>query len=61
LTTFLFFVIPHIPTGVESVRKMSNNDNQLKFTFVRKWGSNGTGPGHFVRPHDVAFDSKGYV
>jgi len=34
---------------------------QLKFSFVEKWGSNGSGPGKFVRPHDIDFDSNGFV
>jgi len=33
--------------------------NQYSFAF--KWGSNGTGNGQFLRPHDVEFDSKGNV
>jgi tripartite motif-containing protein 71 len=35
------------------------NENQYSFAF--KWGSNGTGDGQFLRPHDVEFDSKGNV
>lgn len=31
------------------------------YTFVTKWGSQGTDDGQFLRPHDVAFDSKGDV
>jgi hypothetical protein len=61
LAISLFLVMPHIAIGIESLQKDTGKDAQLKFSFVRKWGSNGTGPGHFVRPHDVAFDSKGYV
>ena len=34
---------------------------QTKYTFIEKWGSFGTGPGQFNRPHDVAFDSTGNV
>ena len=33
----------------------------LNFSFIEKWGSNGSGAGQFVRPHDVDFDSKGNV
>ena len=36
-------------------------DQLQTYTFVRKWGSFGTGEGQFERPHDVAFDSKGNV
>jgi DNA-binding beta-propeller fold protein YncE len=28
---------------------------------VRRWGSQGTGPGQFIYPTDVAFDEKGHV
>ena len=31
------------------------------YTFVTKWGSQGTNDGQFLRPHDVAFDSEGNV
>lgn len=54
-------MIPHIGIGIESLQKHAGKDVELKFSFVRKWGSIGTGPSHFVRPHDVAFDLKGYV
>ena len=36
-----------------------NSDLQFKFKF--KWGSKGPGNDQFQRPHDVAFDSKGFV
>lgn len=33
--------------------------NQYQYLF--KWGSNGTGDGQFLRPHDIDFDSEGNV
>jgi DNA-binding beta-propeller fold protein YncE len=35
--------------------------NSPKYCFSFKWGSEGTGDGQFLRPHDVNFDSKGKV
>jgi DNA-binding beta-propeller fold protein YncE/ABC-type Fe3+ transport system permease subunit len=32
-----------------------------KGELLRKWGSEGTGPGQFIYPTDIAFDSKGNV
>jgi DNA-binding beta-propeller fold protein YncE len=32
-----------------------------QYSFAFKWGSNGTGNGQFLRPHDIEFDSKGNV
>ena len=46
---------------LEPVQKIEAQNSQLKFSFVEKWGSNGSGPSKFVRPHDVNFDSKGFV
>ena len=33
----------------------------LQYCFDFQWGSEGTGNGQFIRPHDVAFDSAGFV
>ncbi len=30
-------------------------------TLLRQWGSEGTGPGQFIFPTDIAFDSKGNI
>ena len=35
-------------TGSEPLKKVAGEDAQLKYSFVRKWGSFGTGPNHFV-------------
>ena len=37
------------------------NSSALQFKFKFKWGSKGTGNDQFQRPHDVVFDSKGFV
>ncbi len=34
---------------------------EQQYKFVLKWGSFGSGNGQFMRPHDIAFDSKGKV
>jgi hypothetical protein len=38
-----------------------DNTSRISFVFKFKWGSFGTGNDQFRRPHDVAFDSKGFV
>ena len=60
LTIFLATMITNSGTGSESPQK-NNENTQIDYSLIRKWGSNGTGDGQFVRPHDIAFDSKGYV
>jgi tripartite motif-containing protein 71 len=40
----------------------SGGDQQEQYySYLFKFGSNGTADGQFMRPHDVAFDSKGNV
>jgi DNA-binding beta-propeller fold protein YncE len=39
----------------------AGNHTYMKYRFIQKWGSFGTGPGQFNRPHDIAFDSSGNV
>ena len=34
---------------------------RFRYNFVLKWGSFGSGNSQFMRPHDIAFDSKGNV
>jgi len=46
LTTItLLVVIPHLANAIESLQNDSGKDTQLKYSFVNKWGSNGSGPG----------------
>lgn len=35
--------------------------NALKYCYKFQWGSEGEDDGQFLRPHDVAFDSEGFV
>ena len=37
------------------------NSSAFQFKFKFKWGSKGPGNDQFQRPHDVAFDSRGFV
>jgi hypothetical protein len=60
LTIFLATMITNSGTGSGSPQK--NNENTLiDYSFIRKWGSNGTGDGKFIYPHAIDVDSKGNV
>ena len=65
LSTFAIFlfviVISSAPFFSWTLQQSSGESEVQNYAFIRKWGSNGTGPGHFDRPHDVDFDSKGNV
>ena len=39
----------------------AQSSNALKYCYKFQWGSEGEDDGQFLRPHDVAFDSKGFV
>jgi sugar lactone lactonase YvrE len=39
----------------------TEQQNQQQYSFVRAWGSNGTGNGEFNDPEGIAIDSSGYV
>ena len=45
-------IIINIPSAVYALQQ---------YKFVMKWGSFGAGNSQFMRPHDIAFDSKGNV
>jgi DNA-binding beta-propeller fold protein YncE len=45
-------IIINIPSAVHALQQ---------YKFVMKWGSFGAGNSQFMRPHDIAFDSKGNV
>lgn len=45
-------IIINIPSAVYALQQ---------YKFVMKWGSLGAGNSQFMRPHDIAFDSKGNV
>ena len=38
-----------------------DESSSIKYCFDFKWGSRGSADGQFLRPHDINFDSKGYV
>jgi len=44
----------HIVSSLESTRVLANQSGN--YTFVKEWGSKGTGDGQFLRPHDLEFD-----
>lgn len=51
---FLYFVITSCMDS--SVGQDSNSIQD--YTFVTSWGIKGTGPGEFLRPHDLEFDNE---
>src|SRR5213593_2399836 len=66
LVAYLVFFA--IDASLASASALASSENttagkevKTKYTFIEKWGSFGTGPGLFNRPHDVAFDSSGNV
>ncbi len=36
-------------------------DKKIKYCYVSQFGSLGTNDGQFIRPHDIVFDSKGFL
>lgn len=49
-------------SGTGSGSPQKNNENtRIDYSFIRKWGSNGTGDGKFIYPHAIDVDSKGNV
>lgn len=57
----IFFLILTISLIATLILNISPVYALQQYKFVEKWGSFGMGNGQFERPHDVAFDSKGYV
>ena len=37
------------------------SQEQFNYCYKFQWGSEGENDGQFLRPHDVAFDSEGFV
>jgi hypothetical protein len=60
LTIFLATMITNSGTGSESPQK-NNENTQIDYSLIRKWGSKGTGDGQFIHPHAIDVDSKGNV
>jgi sugar lactone lactonase YvrE len=44
----------------DSLKKTEGNKD-VKFCYNSQFGSLGTGAGQFIRPHDIVFDSKGFL
>jgi DNA-binding beta-propeller fold protein YncE len=44
--------------SISAQKATEKGDLQQSYTFVRKWGSRGTGDGQFQRVHDLAFDTS---
>ncbi|HZL23128.1 MAG TPA: hypothetical protein VFC05_07375, partial [Nitrososphaeraceae archaeon] len=38
-----------------SAQKTLGNEMEQTYTFIKKWGGEGTGDGKFLRPHDLDF------
>ena len=47
------------PTKANVIKEAA--DKPLKYCYDFQFGSLGTGNGHFNRPHDIVFDSKGFL
>ena len=57
LVTSLVFIIVGSSTSLGSTQNATVGDDiQQIYTFVKKWGSKGTGDGQFQRIHDLDFD-----
>jgi hypothetical protein len=57
LATSLVFLIVSSSTALGSTQNDTQGDDvQQTYTFVKKWGSQGTGDGQFQRIHDLDFD-----
>jgi DNA-binding beta-propeller fold protein YncE len=54
-TSLLTFLIISISTASDSTQKTAGEDIEQTYTFVKKWGDEGTGNGMFLRPHDLDF------
>ena len=58
MTITSLILILHSANSSESFQKTDGTNAQINYSFVGKWGSLGTGPGEFNRPHDIGFDSR---
>ena len=54
-TSLLTFMIISISTASGSTQMTAGDDIEQTYTFVKKWGGEGTGNGMFLRPHDLDF------
>ena len=56
LAIFLATIITNSGTGSGSPQKIMKT--RIDYSFIRKWGSNGTGDRKFIHPHAIDVDSK---
>jgi DNA-binding beta-propeller fold protein YncE len=45
-------------SGYIFAQDQSSNDKSHEYSYVTEWGSEGTGDGQFLRPHDLEFDNN---
>lgn len=58
----VFFILPERNLIMENIVLGGGNEELLSpinYCFNFKWGSEGSANGHFLRLHDVSFDSSG--
>ena len=62
-STAILFLIGFLIVATFSISVQAQNSNEIPqgYSFVTKWGSQGTDDGQFLRPHDLDFDSEGNV
>ena len=60
-TALGFKATPPLPTSKQLSNNQTNGNATNEYTFVRKWGSSGTGDGQFKNLADVALDSSNNV
>ena len=54
-TSLLAFAVVVSSSASGSAQKTVGNDIEQTYTFIKKWGGEGTGEGRFLRPHDLDF------
>jgi len=54
-TSLLAFTVVICSIASSSAQKTLGNEMEQTYTFIKKWGGDGTGDGKFLRPHDLDF------
>jgi DNA-binding beta-propeller fold protein YncE len=54
-TSLLAFTVVISSIASSSAQKTLGNEMEQTYTFIKKWGGEGTGDGKFLRPHDLDF------
>jgi len=54
-TSLLAFTVVICSIASSSAQKTLGNEMEQTYTFIKKWGGEGTGDGKFLRPHDLDF------